>query len=86
MILVVYVIPCILSFDFNKLPILYIHVHIYLSYLLQKVCDAFFLSIKYLSVCLSCPKALIDNLNVIHLSVSAYIHVSCVLTDTAIVV
>ena len=28
MILVVYVIPCILSYDFNKLTILYIHVHI----------------------------------------------------------
>ena len=33
MILVVYVIPCILSYDFNKLTILYIHVHISLSFL-----------------------------------------------------
>ena len=31
MILAVYVIPCILSYDFNKLTILYIHVHISLS-------------------------------------------------------
>ena len=33
MILAVYVIPCILSNDFNKLIILYIHVHISLSFL-----------------------------------------------------
>ena len=33
MILAVYVIPCILSYDFNKLTILYIHVHISLSFL-----------------------------------------------------
>ena len=33
MILLVYVIPCILSYDFNKLTILYIHVHISLSFL-----------------------------------------------------
>ena len=44
MYLIVYVIPCILSYDFNKLPILYIHVHISLT---------FFLSIKYLFLCLS---------------------------------
>ena len=31
MILVVYVIPCIVSYDFNKLTILYIHVHIVAS-------------------------------------------------------
>ena len=30
MILVVYVISCILSYDFNKLTILYIHVNIFL--------------------------------------------------------
>ena len=36
MILVMYVIPCILSHDFfNKLTILYIHVHISLSFLGQ---------------------------------------------------
>ena len=33
MILVVYVRPCILSYDFTKLIILYIHVHISLSFL-----------------------------------------------------
>ena len=33
MILAVYVIPCILSYDFNKLTILYIHVHISLSFI-----------------------------------------------------
>ena len=33
MILAVYVIPYILSYDFNKLTILYIHVHISLSFL-----------------------------------------------------
>ena len=34
MIFVMYVVPCILSYyDFNKLTILYIHVHISLSFL-----------------------------------------------------
>ena len=33
MIIAVYVIPCILSYDFNKLTILYIHVHTSLSFL-----------------------------------------------------
>ena len=33
MILVVYVIPCILSYDFNKLTILYIHVGLHISLL-----------------------------------------------------
>ena len=33
MILVVYVIPCILSYDLKELTILYIHVHISLSFL-----------------------------------------------------
>ena len=52
MILVMYVILCILSYDFNKLTMLYIHVHIYIS-LTIKSGLTFFLSKKYLSVCLS---------------------------------
>ena len=44
MILVMYVIPCILSHDFHKLTILYIHVHISLSFLWQ-------ISLKWLSDC-----------------------------------
>ena len=52
MILVMYVILCILSYDFNKLTMLYIHVHIS-SYMTNKSGLTFFLSIKYLSVCLS---------------------------------
>ena len=52
MILVMYVILCILSFDFNKLTMLYIHVHISIS-MTNKSGLTFFLSIKYLSVCLS---------------------------------
>ena len=52
MILVVYVIICILSYDFNKLTMLYIHVHISSS-MTNKSGLTFFLSIKYLSVCLS---------------------------------
>ena len=51
MILVVYVILCILSYDFNKLTMLYIHVHISSS-MTNKSGLTFFLSIKYLSVCL----------------------------------
>ena len=51
MILVMYVILCILSFDFNKLIMLYIHVHIFIS-MTNKSGLTFFLSIKYLSVCL----------------------------------
>ena len=35
MILVMYVILCILSYDFNKFTMLYIHVHISLLFLLQ---------------------------------------------------
>ena len=50
MILVVYVILCILSYDFNKLTMLYIHVHISSS-MTNKPGLTFFLSIKYLSVC-----------------------------------
>ena len=42
----------ILSYDFNKLTMLYIHVHIS-SYMTNKSGLTFFLSIKYLSVCLS---------------------------------
>ena len=52
MILVMYVILCILSYDFNKLTMLYIHVHISIS-MTNKSGLTFFLSIKYLSVCLS---------------------------------
>ena len=51
MILVMYVILCILSYDFNKLTMLYIHVHISIS-MTNKSGLTFFLSIKYLSVCL----------------------------------
>ena len=49
MILVLYVILCILSYDFNKLIMLYIHVHISIS-MTNKSGLTFFLSIKYLSV------------------------------------
>ena len=52
MILVMYVILCILSYYFNKLTMLYIHVHISIS-MTNKSGLTFFLSIKYLSVCLS---------------------------------
>ena len=52
MILVMYVILCILSYDFNKLTMLYIHVHISIS-MTNKSGLTFFLSIKYMSVCLS---------------------------------
>ena len=52
MILVMYVILCILSYDFNKLPMLYINVHISLISMTNKSGLTFFLSIKYLSVCL----------------------------------
>ena len=58
MILIVYVIPCILPYDFNKLTILYIHVlaptYIYLFHLYDKlVCSDFFAVNKKISVCLS---------------------------------
>ena len=52
MILAMYVILCILSYVFNKLTMLYIHVHISIS-MTNKSGLTFFLSIKYLSVCLS---------------------------------
>ena len=52
MILAMYVILCILSYDFNKFTMLYIHVHISIS-MTNKSGLTFFLSIKYLSVCLS---------------------------------
>ena len=52
MILVMFVILCILSYDFNKLTMLYIHVHISIS-MTNKSGLTFFLSIKYLSVCYS---------------------------------
>ena len=45
MILVMYVILCILSYDFNKLTMLYIHVHISIS-MTNK-------SVNKISVCLS---------------------------------
>ena len=51
MILVMYVILCILSYDFNKFTMLYIDVHISLISLTNKSGLNFFLSIKYLSVC-----------------------------------
>ena len=54
MILVMYVILCILSYDFNKFTMLYIHVHISSS-MTNKSGLTFFLSIKYLSVCLYDP-------------------------------
>ena len=57
MILVVYVILCILSYDFNKLTMLYIHVHISSS-MTNKSGLTFFLSIKYLSVCHGMPMVL----------------------------
>ena len=56
MISVVYVIPCILSYDFNKLTILYIHVHVgpytYISFICMtnKSVITFFLSIKYVNI------------------------------------
>ena len=50
MILVMYVILCILSYDFNKLTMLCIHVHISIS-MTNRSELTFFLSIKYLSVC-----------------------------------
>ena len=53
MILVMYFILCIMSYDFNKLTMLYIDVHISLIYMTNKSGLPFFLSIKYLSVCLS---------------------------------
>ena len=53
MILVMYVILCILSYDFNKLTMLYIDVHISLITVTNKSGLTFFQSIKYLSGCLS---------------------------------
>ena len=55
MIFVMYVILCILSYDFYKLTILYIHAHIfYISVIsmTNKSVMTLLLSIKYLSVCL----------------------------------
>ena len=69
MILVMYVILCILSYDFNKLAMLYIHVHISSS-MTNKSGLTFFLSIKYLSVCLVTPGpgvALVMQFNVLDL-------------------
>ena len=48
----VFLILCILSYDFKKLTMLYIHVHISIA-MTNKSGLTFFLSIKYLSVCLS---------------------------------
>ena len=62
MILVMYVILCILSYDFNKLTMLYIHVHISIS-MTNKCGLIFFLSIKYLSVCLVRGKGEGENLS-----------------------
>ena len=55
MILVMYVILCILSYDFNKLTMLYIHVHISIS-MTNKSGLTCFLSIKYLYVCITFNK------------------------------
>ena len=63
MILVMYVILCILSYDFNKLIMLYIHVHISIS-MTNKSGLTFFLSIKYLSVCLSVSYLFIGSLSI----------------------
>ena len=49
MILVMYVIPCILSYDFNKLTMLYIHVHISTSMTNKSGLT----SVNKISVCLS---------------------------------
>ena len=46
MILVIYVILCILSYDFTKLTMLYIDVHISLISIANKSGLTFFLSIK----------------------------------------
>ena len=48
-----YVILCIVSYDFNKITMLYIHAHICLIFMTSKSGFTSFLSIKYLSVCLS---------------------------------
>ena len=53
MILVMYVILCILSYFFNKLTMLYIDVHNSLISMTNTSGLNFFLSIKYLYVCLS---------------------------------
>ena len=53
MILAMYVILCILSYDFTKLPMLYIDVHIFLIFMTNKSGLTFLLSIKYVSVCLT---------------------------------
>ena len=50
MILVMYVILCILSYNFNKLTMLYIHVHISISMTINWI---YFLSVNKISVCLS---------------------------------
>ena len=73
MILVMYVILCILSYDFNKLTMLYIHVHISSS-MTNKSGLTFFLSIKYLSVCLSIRLIVYDTINRIELIVYNYSH------------
>ena len=55
MIYVMYAILCLilLSYDFTKLTMLFIDVHISLISMTNKSGLTFFLSIKYLSVCLS---------------------------------
>ena len=53
MVLFMYAILCILTYDFNKLTMLYIDVHISLISMTNKSGLTFFLSIKYLSVCMS---------------------------------
>ena len=56
MILVVYVIPCILSYDFNKLTILYIHVlgPTYISFICMKNKSVMiFFPVNKIYICLS---------------------------------
>ena len=58
MILVMHAILCILSYDFNKLTMLYMDVHISLISMTNKSGLTFFLLIKYMSVCLSYTESL----------------------------
>ena len=60
MILVMYVILCRLPYDFTKLTMLYIHVHISIS-MTNKSGLTFFLSIKYMPVCLMKKKNCLFN-------------------------
>ena len=72
MILVMYVILCILSYDFNKLTMLYIHVHISIS-MTNKSGLTFFLSIKYLSCLSISPVGYLSIMTVIRVSIYTYL-------------